>query len=82
MLAAPLAAAAACLQNNVTSVKDAESAQLLPADKISYPALSAAVTACQIQTAWVVNGAACDDICSSSMFGCFWASACGTACSG
>lgn len=82
MLAAPLAAAAACLQNNFTSINAADSAHLVHADKISYPALSAAVTACQIQTAWVVDGEACGDICPSSIFGCFWTSACGVACSG
>ena len=82
MLAAPLAAAAACLQSNLTSINAADAAQLVPVDKISYPALSAAVTACQIKTAWVVDRAACEDIFPSSMFGCFWASACGAAYSG
>ena len=81
-LAAPLAAAVACLQTNLASIHAASSAQLISADKISYPALSAAVTACQIQTAWVVDGEACGDICPSSIFGCFWTSACGVACSG
>lgn len=82
MLAAPLAAAVACLQDKLTSINAADSAQLVPLDKISYPALSAAVTACQIQAAWVVDGAACDDTCSSPMFESFWASSCGAICSG
>ena len=75
MLAAPLAAAAACLQNHPTSISGADSAQVASADRISYPALSAVVTACQMQTAWVVDGAAYGDICQSATFRCFWTSA-------
>lgn len=75
MLAAPLAAAATCLQNHITSVHDADAAQLAPADRICYPALSALVTACQIQTAWIIGGAAIEDICPSTVLGCFWAPA-------
>ena len=76
MLAAPLAAAATCLQNDITSIHQADAAQLAPADRISYPALSAVVTACQIQTAWVIDGAAVEDVCPSTVFGCFWEPAC------
>lgn len=71
MLAAPLTAAAACLEEHLKSISNHESAQ--PALKMSYPAVSAVVTACHIQTAWAVEGAAWDDTCSSATFRCFWA---------
>ena len=65
-LAAPLAAAAAGLQARISQ------AQLAPVDRISYPALSAVVTACQIQTARAVNGGLCDNTRSSLALHCFW----------
>lgn len=66
LLAAPLAAAAAALQARIS---EAQSASV---DRISYPALSAVVTACQIQTARVVDGGHCDNTRSSTALQCFW----------
>ena len=73
MLAAPLAAAVACLEDHLRSISSIEPAQLAPGHRISYPALSAVVTACHIQTAWAADGAAWDGTCSSATFGSFWA---------
>ena len=70
MLATPLAAATASLQTHLTSTGRPH--LQAAAERIAYPALSAVVTACQIQTAWAVQGADCVDPCPSETFQCFW----------
>ena len=72
MLAAPLAAAAACLQSHLNSMTCASPVQLAAVDKVSYPALSAAVIACQMQTAQAVEGQSFD-LSPTEALKCFWA---------
>lgn len=71
MLAAPLASAVVSLQSQLLSAED--SAQRNATDRLSYPALSALITACQIKTAVAIQDSTqTDEVCSADAFEPFW----------
>jgi hypothetical protein len=74
MLAAPLASAVVSLQSQLLPAED--SSQRNATDRLSYPALSALITAYQIKTAAAIQDSAqTDEICSADAFEPFWSPA-------
>ena len=70
-MAAPLASAVARLQTQQAD----DASQSSATDRLSYPALSALVTACQVKTALALQGSTQAAVCSADAFESFWSAA-------
>lgn len=74
MLAAPLASVVVSLQSQLLPAEDPP--QCNAADRLSYPALSGLVTACQIKSAVAIQDSARTvEVCSADAFEPFWSPA-------